>query len=88
MAEPARLIVLRGGRTTFDYKNGDGELKLADASGGESISGVKPDQSPPPAIRAGIETADYARSNRSRFITLVHAAVKSRTNFSFESLHA
>ena len=29
-----------------------------------------------------------ARSKRSRFITLVHAATKSFTNFSFESAHA
>jgi hypothetical protein len=29
-----------------------------------------------------------ARSKRSRFITLVHAAAKSLTNFSFESLEA
>jgi hypothetical protein len=28
---------------------------------------------------------DQARSNRSLFITLVHAAMKSATNFSFES---
>jgi hypothetical protein len=28
---------------------------------------------------------DQARSNRSRFITLFHAATKSRTNFSFAS---
>jgi hypothetical protein len=31
---------------------------------------------------------DQARSNRSRFMTLSHAATKSRTNFSFESSHA
>jgi ATP-dependent DNA ligase len=31
---------------------------------------------------------DQARSKRSRFITLVHAATKSFTNFSFESAHA
>ena len=30
-------------------------------------------------------TSDQARSNRSRFITLTHAATKSRTNFSFAS---
>ena len=29
-----------------------------------------------------------ARSNRSRFMTLFHAATKSRTNFSFASSHA
>ena len=29
-----------------------------------------------------------ARSKRSAFITLVHAATKSFTNFSFESAHA
>gem|GEM_PF-4010351 len=29
-----------------------------------------------------------ARSKRSRFMTLFHAAMKSRTNFSFESAHA
>jgi len=28
---------------------------------------------------------DQARSNRSRFMTLTHAATKSRTNFSFAS---
>jgi len=32
--------------------------------------------------------ATRARSNRSRFITLLHAATKSFTNFGFESLHA
>ncbi len=31
---------------------------------------------------------DQARSNRSRFMTLSHAATKSRTNFSFASSHA
>ena len=31
---------------------------------------------------------DQARSNRSRFMTLSHAATKSRTNFSFASPHA
>ena len=31
---------------------------------------------------------DQARSKRSRFITLVHAATKSFTNFSFASAHA
>ena len=31
---------------------------------------------------------DQARSNRSRFMTLSHAATKSRTNLSFESSHA
>ena len=31
---------------------------------------------------------DQTRSKRSRFITLVHAATKSFTNFSFESAHA
>src|SRR5664280_1749430 len=31
---------------------------------------------------------DQARSKRSSFITLVHAATKSFTNFSFESAHA
>jgi hypothetical protein len=31
---------------------------------------------------------DQARSNRSRFMTLSHAATKSRTNFSFASWHA
>jgi hypothetical protein len=30
---------------------------------------------------------DHARSNRSRFMTLSHAATKSRTNFSFASSH-
>ena len=30
----------------------------------------------------------YARSKRSRFITLVQAATKSRTNFSLASSHA
>ena len=34
------------------------------------------------------EEADQARSKRSRFMTLSHAATKSRTNFSFESSHA
>ena len=37
---------------------------------------------------AGIVRSDQARSKRSRFITLVHAATKSFTNFSFESAHA
>ena len=37
---------------------------------------------------AGIVRRDHARSKRSRFITLVHAATKSFTNFSFESAHA
>jgi len=32
--------------------------------------------------------AAHATSNRSRFITLVHAATKSRTNFPFASLEA
>src|SRR5215467_7585446 len=32
-----------------------------------------------------IVRTDQARSKRSRFITLVHAATKSFTNFSFES---
>jgi hypothetical protein len=36
----------------------------------------------------GIVPRDQARSKRSRFITLVHAATKSFTNFSFESAHA
>src|SRR5580658_464363 len=31
---------------------------------------------------------DQARSKRSRFVTLVHTATKSFTNFSFESAHA
>jgi hypothetical protein len=30
----------------------------------------------------------WAMSNRSAFITFVHAATKSFTNFSFESVHA
>ena len=31
---------------------------------------------------------DQTRSKRSRFMTLFHAATKSRTNFSFASSHA
>ncbi len=42
-----------------------------------------------PAHRAGLDAmgqeTDQARSNRSRFITLVHAATKSFTNFFFAS---
>jgi hypothetical protein len=34
------------------------------------------------------ERRDQARSNRSRFMTLSHAATKSSTNLRFESLHA
>ncbi len=37
---------------------------------------------------AAASRPDQARSNRSRFITLVHAATKSFTNFSLESAHA
>src|SRR5438477_11483688 len=37
---------------------------------------------------ASCDGVDQARSKRSRFITLAHAATKSRTNFSFESSHA
>ncbi len=33
------------------------------------------------------ENRDQVRSNRSRFMTLFHAATKSRTNFSFASSH-
>ena len=33
------------------------------------------------------EGGDQARSNRSRFMTLFHAATKSFTNFSCESAH-
>ena len=36
----------------------------------------------------GTKVVDQARSKRSRFMTLSHAATKSRTNFSFESSHA
>ena len=41
-----------------------------------------------PAYQTAAARAPEATSNRSRFITLVHAPAKSRTNFSFESLHA
>jgi len=34
---------------------------------------------------ADLDIADQARSNRSRFMTLSHAATKSCTNFSCES---
>ena len=52
-------------------------------------AGAGPCQSRPAArpawtSRSG-EVEDQARSNRSRFITLVHAATKSCTNFSFAS---
>jgi hypothetical protein len=36
-------------------------------------------------VSANLVRRDYARSKRSRFITLVHAAAKSFTNFAFES---
>ncbi len=49
----------------------------------------------PPQVAAPVAAAadrrrkrDYARSKRSRFMTLSHAATKSCTNFSFESSHA
>jgi hypothetical protein len=46
---------------------------------------------PPPCFRHGPGTRsgyDPARSKRSRFMTLFHAATKSCTNFSCESSHA
>jgi hypothetical protein len=43
---------------------------------------------PRSASSADPGTPDQAMSKRSRFITLFHAATKSRTNFSFESRHA
>ena len=38
--------------------------------------------------RSNAFPSDQAKSKRSAFITLVHAATKSFTNFSFESAHA
>src|ERR1700730_4682362 len=38
--------------------------------------------------RQNLFRRNQARSKRSKFITLVHAATKSFTNFSFESAHA
>src|SRR5258708_40325950 len=39
-------------------------------------------------LQSKAKTHDEARSKRSRFITLLHAATKPFTNFSFESAHA
>ena len=41
-----------------------------------------------PAVAGRPERTDQAMSNRSRFMTLSHAAAKSRTNFSRASSHA
>ena len=38
--------------------------------------------------RQSVRGYNHTRSNRSRFITLSHAATKSRTNFLSESAHA
>jgi hypothetical protein len=51
-----------------------------------SISGGLVTGSREPVTRPG--NLDQARSKRSRFMTLSHAATKSRANFSFESSHA
>src|SRR4051812_35649857 len=40
------------------------------------------------AVKVFLSRSDQARSKRSKFITLVHAATKSFTNFSPESAHA
>ena len=50
---------------------------------GELSAGVRSAMLPSPAG----SLRPQARSKRSRFITLVHAATKSFTNFSFESAH-
>ena len=76
-------------RTLARLRSATGDPLLGRAA---RLEAVRPgaDGRPPPA-RGGDRTQftrDQARSNRSRFITLVHAATKSRTNFSCESSHA
>ena len=50
--------------------------------------GISAPRSLDETLRAQRGPFDQARSKRSRFITLSHAATKSRTNFSFASSHA
>jgi hypothetical protein len=68
----------------------EGKRRPHDASQLSSSRGVSSAGLVTGSRRTGHQTGnvDQARSKRSRFMTLSHAATKSRTNFSFESSHA
>lgn len=63
---------------------------LADTLSATAATGRHPRRPIAAALRhnVGALIRSYARSNRSRFITLCQAATKSRTNFSFASSQA
>lgn len=63
---------------------------LADTLSATTAGGRHPRRPIAAALRSnfGALIRAYARSNRSRFITLCQAATKSRTNFSFASSQA
>jgi hypothetical protein len=61
----------------------DKSIEANHASGERWPAGLSNGNQTEPTIRQ-----DLGRSNRSRFMTLSHAATKSRTNFSPASSHA
>jgi len=66
----------------------NGRRKLALDPAVQNESGAHPDPECAPEVVKNLSGLDQAMSKRSRFITLVHAATKSFTNFSFESAQA
>ncbi len=63
-----------------DLPVSDNSVELSGTSGTAAWKGA--------GLERPVASSDQARSKRSSFMTLSHAATKSRTNFSFESSHA
>jgi hypothetical protein len=63
-------------------------ITITSASSPIPKGGWQRDRAPTNLASARSERRDQTRSNRSRFMTLSHAATKSRANFSCESEHA
>src|SRR5205814_284602 len=93
-----RLLHCRPLRLLPAHSLGREPLRRAGASRDQRLRlSPPPDAKPRPRVsETGVfyqlsasfsESEDQARSKRSAFITLVHAATKSLTNFSFESEH-
>jgi hypothetical protein len=79
--EPSRTSKLAAGSDWYDQ-----EITLADPAGFRVAEACSPARGP--ATGPTSPENGQTRSKRSRFITLPHAATKSRTNFSWPSPHA
>jgi AcrR family transcriptional regulator len=87
-AKKSRSRVLKAACKVFG-KKGYRDARIADIcrQAGTNVASVNYYFGSKAALYAEAWKHDQARSKRSRFITLFHAATKSCTNFSWESSH-